>query len=126
MIKVEYNRDREVKFRTKKIASTGVEGRQEVKKKKAKTLMKKILWRGQRVDLQVRSSSTISDSHESRGSIYSGKIDDASQHKQTAFSKSGSHVKGAEKQEQAGSRESPVVMKGACFLESSQNCIENL
>lgn len=69
--------------------------------------------------------NNLSDSHESRGSLCSGKIDDTSQHKQTAFSESGSHVERAEKQDQAGSREGPVVRKGACFLESSQNCIES-
>lgn len=70
--------------------------------------------------------SNLCDSHESRGGLSSGKIDDASQHKQTTLSKSGSHVERAEKQEQARSGERPVVMKGTCFLESSQNCIESL
>lgn len=36
------------------------------------------------------------------------------------------HMSRAEKQEQAGSGESPVVMKGDCFLESRQNPIESL
>lgn len=85
--------------------------------------MKETLGRGQCVDFWVRSSSTGSDSHESRGSLCSGKIDDASQRKQTTFSKGGSHVQRAEKQELAGSGQSPVVMKGDCFLESSQNYI---
>lgn len=85
-----------------------------------------MLGQGQCVDFWVRGSSTISDSHESRGSLCGGKINDASLHKQTTFSKSGSHVKRAEKQEQAGSGESLMVMKGVCFLESGQNCTDSL
>ena len=70
--------------------------------------------------------SNLSDVRESRGGLSSGKIEDASQHKQTTLPKSGSRVERAGKQEQASSGERPVVMKGACFLESSQNCVESL